>query len=176
MATYWLDFGGGDGEYFERIAKGMNGDENIFVSADPFLRSHVIEAQRVRSRNDLPANVFRVGTGLGPSDDCVNRFLPFRDGAFQHVVCRFVLHLYLTVTETFMVEAHRVLTPDGDLTIRVPHWGNELSASNVNFIVETLQDKGFSLIAAANAEDELCSLWDEIYQGHAYELKAAKRT
>lgn len=173
--TYWLDFGGGDAEYCERLAQRTEDGENVFISVDPLLRVHVIEAGRVRSRGELPSNVFRVGAGLGPSDDCVNRFLPFRDGTFQHVVCRFVLHLYLSITESFIAEAHRVLMADGDVMIRVPDWGNELSASYINFIVETLVGKGFALVEIGKVGDEECSLWDEVYEGHVYELKAVKR-
>jgi len=67
--TYWLDFGGGDAEYCERLAQRAEDGETVFISVDPLLRVHVIEAGRVRSSMELPANVFRVGAGLGPSDD-----------------------------------------------------------------------------------------------------------
>lgn len=174
--TYWLDFGGGDAEYFEHLAEAQAQGKSLFISVDPLLRSHMIEAGRVRSPSQLPANVLRIGAGLGPSHDCVNPFLPFHDGVFQHIVCRFVLHLYLSLTEAFIAEAHRVLVPKGDLTIRVPDYGTAESASTAAFIRETLVEKGFTVTDDRRAGDERCSLWDEIYEGRAYEVKAVKQS
>lgn len=173
--NYWLDFGGGDAEYSEHLA-GSHGKDGVFISMDPMLRSHMIEAKAVRPRAALPANVLRIAAGLGPSDDCSNNYLPFRDDAFDHVVCRFVLHLYLTVVEPFISEAYRVLTPGGDLTLRIPDWENSETTTSVAFIARALADRGFVVTELGRAKDEMCSLWDEIYEGRVLEMKAGKRS
>lgn len=176
MRVYWLDFGGGDAEYSENLARMETEGENVFICVDPRFRSHMIEAKTVRSREELPSNVFCLGAGLGPSDDCANRFLPFRTEVFQHVVCRFVLHLYLTIVEPFITEAFRVLAPGGDLTIRIPDWENEETTSTINFIATTLTERGFTMIEVGRVADMRCSMWDEVYEGRAFEVRGMKQS
>ena len=171
---FWLDFGGGDAEYVERLATVPQAMRDLFICLDPVLRPHMIAAGRVRPASALPSNVVRVCGGLGPSDDCGNPALPFRSASLQHVTCRFVLHLYLTVVEPFAGEAHRVLVPGGDVSIRLPDLPDRASATNTRYIADTLRQVGFVDVEGGPVADDQCSVWDEVYQGQACELRAAK--
>ncbi len=98
------------------------------VAMDPLITSGMVESGRL---SPLPDGIERVGAEVRPAGSVetgkVLSFLPFRSQVFSQVHCGFVLHLYLEVLPLLVVEAHRVLLPNGTFTVHVPHFGEARS-------------------------------------------------
>jgi len=180
--THLLDFGGDlNADYCIFRARADGSGEGLFVCLDPLLSSRMIASEHCTPGDTFPPGVVRVGGGLGrrepwPDDDyeCRNPYLPFCDGVFDEITCRFVLHLYGDLIGPFAEEAFRVLRPGGTVRVRLPDWRNEEMERLVAAIGRALTRYGLAVVAAGPVPGEGATMWDGIYEDRAYEIVARK--
>ena len=113
-----LDLGCGAGRHaFECLRRGA---VVIALDAEPVEVKGVIGLMAAMAEaGEVPEG----GTGVGVRGDALR--LPFRDGAFDKVICAEVLE-HLPDDVAAMAELARVLRPDGILAISVPRYGPEI--------------------------------------------------
>ena len=113
-----LDLGCGAGRHaFECLRRGA---VVIALDAEPVEVKGVIGLMAAMAEaGEVPEG----GAGVGVRGDALG--LPFRDGAFDKVICAEVLE-HLPDDVAAMAELARVLRPDGILAISVPRYGPEI--------------------------------------------------
>jgi SAM-dependent methyltransferase len=170
---YWLDLGSGmDAEHWcaTPCPPGVRR-----VAIDPLITSGMIESGRLAV---LPTDVRRVGAEIRPERSVEKgrqrSFLPFRDDTFQRVHCGFVLHLYLETLDLLAEEAYRVLRPEGELTVLLPHFGTVESERTLQRTEDALR-RVFGDVLLARFEGPFTTFWADLYRDKTYRLFCRKQ-
>jgi len=172
MTKYWLDVGAGmDAEHWASFPA----PEGVRrVALDPLLTSAMVASGRLAS---LPCDILRVGAEVRPERSVEAgrelSYLPFRCGAFAHVHCGFVLHLYLETLELLVAEVHRVLRPGGTLHVLLPHFG-DLHSERLVQRTEIELHLRFGNAALTRFEGPYSTFWADLYRDRTYQIHCCK--
>jgi len=84
-----------------------------------------------------------------------------------------VLHLYLEVLELLVEETHRVLQPQGELQVLLPHFGDRHSEGTLRRTQASLEHR-YGNASLSRYAGPFTTFWADLYRDRTWEIRCVK--